>query len=220
MWSLSGSRLCSAGRSKRWLWPVNLLCPCLWLCLQAFCCPKGGGGTGRMRGWLFIGSSESCPGFLPWPIWKSISASSAGIRRCEFCPRGAVYFAFSPWKTSCLLHTARQLWARPAWEIKCPTGEPLQLGCSWESFLGSLTSQQDCLGRSQVSGLCRVSHGFADKLLISIMVSTWQSLQNTRWKVSKLFIQKMLIFKITVNHLVFKAGHSAPLLMSLPRPGC
>lgn len=140
--------------------------------------------------------------------------------RCQFFPRGAVCFAFSPWRTTCLLHTARQLWARPAWEIECPTGEAFQLGHSWESFLGPLASQRDCLGRSQISGLCRVSHGFADKLLISIMVSTWQSLQNTRWKVSKLFIQKMLIFKITVNRLVFKACHSAPLLMSFPRPGC
>lgn len=84
MWSVKGSRLCSTGMS---LPTVKGGCG-LWTCsvpASGFACkpsaaPKVGVALcspGRMRGWLFIPGSESCPGFLPWPIWKSISASSA-----------------------------------------------------------------------------------------------------------------------------------------------
>lgn len=141
----------------------------------------------------------SCPGqFEKCSIRKSISASSAA--EVNFVPRMKVCFALSLWKAASLFHTAKQLWARPGRPTEWPTGEALVLGHSWESFLGSLTSEGDCLYRSQKSGLWSVTHGFADKLLISIIVSTWQVPQNSRWKVSKLFIQKMLRFKIAINH--------------------
>jgi len=81
-----------------------------------------------------------------------------------------------------------------AWEGGCHTGEVLVLGDSWESFLGSLTSKRNCLDRSRISVLWSITRGFADKLLISIMVSTWHGPQNSRWKVSKLFIQQISRF--------------------------
>lgn len=164
-YSLHGAELWSTGiyltTIKGGCGSVNLLCPLPVFASTASATPKervvlAGWGDGwslpAMRALLV-----SRPGpFKKCSVQKSVSASSAAD--LNFLPNRKVYLALSLWNATCPFHTLKKLCMR--------LGKSPVLGHSWEPVLGSLRSQiseGDCLDRSLISGLWKVTHGFADK---------------------------------------------------------